>query len=87
MLSITQSAHAKLITPNILPCQISHTGQVNASKQFWNPQVEKIKGDIEGDGGMHVTLSGLRIFQLTRLCREGGAGSLLSGQEAVGEDY
>ncbi|CZT15502.1 uncharacterized protein RCC_01358 [Ramularia collo-cygni] len=39
MLAITPSKQlSKQITPNILPCKITHSGPIPASSRHWNPQ-------------------------------------------------
>jgi ribonuclease H2 subunit C len=43
MLAIQSSKHSQgKCTPNILPCRVQHNGPVNASKRFWNPEIEGI---------------------------------------------
>lgn len=37
MLAINPSSTTKKVTPNILPCAITHNGPVNAESRYWSP--------------------------------------------------
>ena len=36
----TSTADKKKVTPNLLPCTLGYTGPVDATKRYWNEQVD-----------------------------------------------